>query len=265
MCDFLQSNGLVVSDFAPLLIHAVITKQCNALTYHTMQCNAMRHHTIPCIAMQWNAMQCNAMKCHAIFCRHCVSLSCRLWRNVSVGVSMGASASANEGVDARVRTSDARGGEGCERQMGKSEEKEEEGEEGDLSVGSEIGGARGGRDDAPHIVSPPAHGRTGREGEGGRGAHPVGPAEGRSHLGKADAVVEAGREEEFWCRVRWLVLPEETHAGRRPEHHGREVFLTNIKNDVEVGGCIVHCGRRQAGRCGGAMEGGCFSECFTLK
>ena len=54
MCDFLQSNGLVVSDFAPLLIHAVITKQCNELTYHTMQCNAME-----CNAMQRNEVPCN--------------------------------------------------------------------------------------------------------------------------------------------------------------------------------------------------------------
>ena len=38
----------------------------------------------------------------------------------------------------------------------------------------------------------------------------------------------------YWCRVRWYMIPEETAAGRQPHNLRRELYRTNDFADIEV-------------------------------
>lgn len=57
-------------------------------------------------------------------------------------------------------------------------------------------------------------------------------------------------DDNYWCRVRWYTIPEETSVGRQPHNLRRELYRTNDFADIEVlgvncfGGCcmlIVKC------------------------
>ena len=39
---------------------------------------------------------------------------------------------------------------------------------------------------------------------------------------------------EFWAKVRWYTIPEETAAGRQPHNLRRELYRTNDLADIEV-------------------------------
>lgn len=62
------------------------------------------------------------------------------------------------------------------------------------------------------------------------------------HLGSMWKEVDGN----YWCRVRWYTIPEETSVGRQPHNLRRELYRTNEFADIEVLGfsccmLIVNC------------------------
>ncbi|XP_061337939.1 origin of replication complex subunit 1A-like [Gastrolobium bilobum] len=45
----------------------------------------------------------------------------------------------------------------------------------------------------------------------------------------------------YWCRVRWYTIPEETAAGRQPHNLSRELYRTNDFADIEMESVLRHC------------------------
>ncbi|CAM0913158.1 unnamed protein product [Alopecurus aequalis] len=46
---------------------------------------------------------------------------------------------------------------------------------------------------------------------------------------------------EFWAKVRWYTIPEETAAGRQPHNLRRELYRTNDLGDIEMETILRHC------------------------
>ncbi|GMY16291.1 origin of replication complex subunit 1B-like [Fagus crenata] len=45
----------------------------------------------------------------------------------------------------------------------------------------------------------------------------------------------------YWCRVRWYMIPEETAAGRQPHNLRRELYRTNDFADIEMESVLRQC------------------------
>ncbi|KAL2332171.1 hypothetical protein Fmac_019752 [Flemingia macrophylla] len=45
----------------------------------------------------------------------------------------------------------------------------------------------------------------------------------------------------YWCRVRWYTIPEETSVGRQPHTLRRELYQTNDFADIEMESVLRHC------------------------
>ncbi|TKY48377.1 Origin of replication complex subunit 1A [Spatholobus suberectus] len=45
----------------------------------------------------------------------------------------------------------------------------------------------------------------------------------------------------YWCRVRWYTIPEETSVGRQPHNLRRELYRTNDFADIEMESVLRHC------------------------
>lgn len=45
----------------------------------------------------------------------------------------------------------------------------------------------------------------------------------------------------YWCRVRWYTIPEETSVGRQPHTLKRELYRTNDFADIEMESVLRHC------------------------
>ncbi|KAJ1406939.1 Zinc finger, PHD-type [Sesbania bispinosa] len=45
----------------------------------------------------------------------------------------------------------------------------------------------------------------------------------------------------YWCRVRWYIIPEETSAGRQPHNLSRELYQTNDFANIEMESVLRHC------------------------
>ncbi|XP_014496610.1 origin of replication complex subunit 1A [Vigna radiata var. radiata] len=45
----------------------------------------------------------------------------------------------------------------------------------------------------------------------------------------------------YWCRVRWYTIPEETSVGRQPHNLRRELYRTNEFADIEMESVLRHC------------------------
>ncbi|XP_027342766.1 origin of replication complex subunit 1A-like isoform X2 [Abrus precatorius] len=45
----------------------------------------------------------------------------------------------------------------------------------------------------------------------------------------------------YWCRVRWYMIPEETSVGRQPHNLSRELYRTNDFADIEMESVLRHC------------------------
>ncbi|KAL1345252.1 hypothetical protein HN51_019025 [Arachis hypogaea] len=48
-------------------------------------------------------------------------------------------------------------------------------------------------------------------------------------------------DDNYWCHVRWYVIPEETSAGRQPHNLSRELYQTNEFADIEMESILRHC------------------------
>jgi len=53
-------------------------------------------------------------------------------------------------------------------------------------------------------------------------------------LGRIERVFREGAKGHYQVTVRWYMLPEETHTGRRQHHSRREVFLSSLTNDNDA-------------------------------
>ncbi|KAL2968524.1 hypothetical protein AAZX31_15G033400 [Glycine max] len=48
-------------------------------------------------------------------------------------------------------------------------------------------------------------------------------------------------DDNYWCRVRWYTIPEETSVGRQPHNLRRELYRTNDFADIEMESVLRHC------------------------